>query len=141
MRSGTEEAGENDVQALVWACFGLCLGVCPGSKLSGGPSAVARGRYRTRSRCSLERITKEVKLVFSVEPGGLIPDQSLFWVVRQGPDEVVAVGRVDLTVADRNVMRAELKERLVPGVYLVKWVAISLQDKGFAEGSYSFAVR
>ncbi|MCX8103038.1 MAG: copper resistance protein CopC [Candidatus Bipolaricaulota bacterium] len=84
---------------------------------------------------------KEVKLVFSVEPGGLIPDQSLFWVVRQGPDEVVVVGRVDLTVADRNVMRAELKERLVPGVYLVKWVAVSLQDKGFAEGSYSFAVK
>lgn len=84
---------------------------------------------------------KEIKLVFSVEPGGLIPDQSLFWVVRQGPDEVVAVGKVDLSVADRNVMKAELKERLVPGVYLVKWVAISLQDKGFAEGSYSFAVK
>lgn len=84
---------------------------------------------------------KEIKLVFSVEPGGLVPEQSLFWVVRQGPDEVVAVGKVDLSVADRNVMKAELKERLVPGVYLVKWVAISLQDKGFAEGSYSFAVK
>ncbi len=84
---------------------------------------------------------KQIKLVFSVEPGGLDPAQSLFWLVKQGPDEVIAVGKVDLSVPDRNVMQAELKERLSPGVYLVHWVAISVQDRGFAQGSYSFAVK
>jgi methionine-rich copper-binding protein CopC len=84
---------------------------------------------------------KEVKLVFSVEPGGLSSEQSFFWLVKQGTDEVITLGRVDLGVADRNVMKADLKEKLAPGVYLVKWVAVSVQDKGFAEGSYGFAVR
>jgi methionine-rich copper-binding protein CopC len=84
---------------------------------------------------------KEIKLVFSVEPGGLDPAWSLFWLVKQGPDEVIAVGKVDLSVPDRNVMKAELKDRLSSGVYLVHWVAISVQDRGFAQGSYSFAVK
>ena len=84
---------------------------------------------------------KEIKLVFSVEPGGLSPEQSFFWLVKQGPDEVVAVGKVDLNVAERNVLKADLKEKLASGVYLVKWIAVSVQDKGFAEGNYSFAVK
>ncbi len=84
---------------------------------------------------------KEIKLVFSVEPGGLNPEQSLFWLVKQGPDEVVAIGKVDLNVAERNVLKADLKEKLASGVYLVKWIAVSAQDQGFAEGSYSFAVK
>jgi methionine-rich copper-binding protein CopC len=84
---------------------------------------------------------KEIKLVFSVEPGGLSSEQSFFWLVKQGPDEVVAVGKVDLNVAERNVLKADVKEKLASGVYLVKWVAVSVQDRGFAEGSYSFAVK
>lgn len=84
---------------------------------------------------------KEIKLVFSVEPGGLNPEQSIFWLIKQGPDEVITLGKVDLSVADRNVMKAELKERLSSGVYLVHWVAVSVQDRGFAQGGYSFAVK
>ncbi len=80
-----------------------------------------------------------VQLVFSVESQGLVPEQSFFWVIKESGLSVVALGQVDLSVADRNVMAVTLPH-LDPGVYRVKWVAVSFSDQGFSEGSFSFAV-
>ena len=80
----------------------------------------------------------QIKLVFNVEQG-LVPEQSFFWVVKEKGLNVIALGQVDLLSADRNVMTVSLPT-LDPGVYLVKWVAISHTDQGFSEGSFSFAV-
>jgi methionine-rich copper-binding protein CopC len=118
----------------------------PRDSLALGGIALGHARLRVNESVPapgalLAESPKEIKLVFSVEPGGLDPAWSLFWLVKQGPDEVIAVGKVDLSVPDRNVMKAELKDRLSSGVYLVHWVAISVQDRGFAQGSYSFAVK
>ena len=81
----------------------------------------------------------QVKLVFNVEPQGLVPEQSFFWVFNEKGLTVVALGKVDLSTADRNVMVAALPQ-LSPGIYEVFWVAISLADQGFSQGRYSFAV-
>lgn len=81
----------------------------------------------------------QVRLAFSVESGGLIPEQSFFWVVKDQSRSVVALGTVDLNAPDRDVMVATLPS-LERGVYFVKWVAISHNDQGFSEGSFSFAV-
>jgi methionine-rich copper-binding protein CopC len=81
-----------------------------------------------------------VKLVFNVEPQGLVPEQSFFWIFNEQGLTVMALGQVDLSNADRNTMIANLPA-LNPGVYRVKWVAVSKADQGFAEGDYSFAVK
>jgi methionine-rich copper-binding protein CopC len=81
----------------------------------------------------------QVKLIFNVEPQGLVPEQSFFWVFNVKGLTVVALGKVDLSAADRNVMVATLPQ-LSPGVYEVFWVAVSLADQGFSQGSYTFAV-
>jgi len=82
---------------------------------------------------------QQVKLVFNVELQGLVPWQSFFWVIQEKGLKVVALGQVDLNAPDRDVMIAKLPQ-LEPGVYQVKWVAVSKADQGFSEGSYSFAV-
>jgi methionine-rich copper-binding protein CopC len=82
----------------------------------------------------------QVKLVFSVEDQGLVADQSFAWVYREEGEQVVALGKVDVSSAARNAIVANLPANLAPGIYVVKWVAVSAVDKGFGEGSYSFAV-
>ncbi len=84
----------------------------------------------------------EVRLAFLVggDETGLDLNKSFFWVVKQGSETVVALGKVDPSAPGRDVMVARLP-KLEPGVYLVKWVAVSTPDSGFAEGSYSFAVK
>lgn len=84
----------------------------------------------------------EVRLAFLLggNETGLDANQSFFWVVKEDSATVVALGKVDPSAPGRDVMVAKLP-KLEPGVYLVKWVAVSTPDSGFAEGSYSFAVK
>ncbi|MBI1744764.1 copper resistance protein CopC [Candidatus Acetothermia bacterium] len=82
----------------------------------------------------------QVKLSFNVEDQGLVTDQSYAWVYKEEGLQVVALGKVDLSSAGRNVMIMALPANLSPGIYIVKWVAVSVVDRGFSEGSYSFAV-
>ncbi len=84
----------------------------------------------------------EVRLAFLLggNETGLDVNQSFFWVVKEDSATVVALGKVDPSAPGRDVMVAKLHE-LEPGVYLVKWVAVSTPDSGFADGSYSFAVK
>lgn len=84
----------------------------------------------------------EVRLAFLVggSETGLDPNQSFFWVVKQGSSTVVALGKVDQASPGRDVMVAQLPH-LDSGVYLVQWVAVTTPDSGFAQGSYSFAIR
>jgi len=124
-----------------WGVISLTVLVALGAGLALGHPRLRAPDSVPAPGALLTESPKEIKLVFSVEPGGLSPEQSFFWLVKQGPDEVVAVGRVDLSVAERNVLKADVREQLASGVYLVKWIAVSVQDKGFAEGSYSFAVK
>jgi methionine-rich copper-binding protein CopC len=83
---------------------------------------------------------KEVKLSFSVEDAGLVVDQSFAWVYREEGEAVIALGRVDTNNAARNTIIATLPANLAAGVYIVKWVAVSVSDKGFSEGRYGFAI-
>jgi methionine-rich copper-binding protein CopC len=82
----------------------------------------------------------QVKLSFNVEESGLVADQSFAWVYKEEGEQVVALGKVDTNNKDRNTIVVALPANLGTGIYVVKWVAISLTDKGFSEGSYSFAV-
>jgi methionine-rich copper-binding protein CopC len=83
----------------------------------------------------------EVRLVFpSGATGGIDATQSDMWVIAVQGDRVVAHGGVDLDTADRIEMFAPIEEPLENGLYRVKWVGISLNDDGFAEGDYVFAV-
>nr|BAL53000.1 copper resistance protein CopC [uncultured Acetothermia bacterium]BAL60172.1 copper resistance protein CopC [Candidatus Acetothermum autotrophicum] len=84
----------------------------------------------------------EARLAFLVggDETGLDPTLSFFWVVREESATVVALGRVDSTAPGRDMMVAKLP-KLEPGVYVIRWVAVSTPDSGFAEGSYSFAVK
>lgn len=83
----------------------------------------------------------EVRLAFLL-PGNetLDVNQSFFWVVKEDSATVVALGKVDPAAPGRDIMVAKLP-KLEPGVYLVKWVAVSVPDSGFADGRYSFAVK
>ena len=82
----------------------------------------------------------QVKLSFNVEDQGLVVDQSFAWVYKEEGEQVVAMGKVDTNNAGRNTINVSLPANLGTGIYIVKWVAISLADHGFAEGSYNFAV-
>lgn len=84
----------------------------------------------------------EVRLAFLLggNETGLDPNQSFFWVVKEDSATVIALGKVDQSTPGRDVVVAKLP-KLEPGVYLIKWVAVSTPDGGFAEGSYSFAVK
>jgi methionine-rich copper-binding protein CopC len=83
----------------------------------------------------------EARLVFLVggDETGLDANLSFFWVIKEESETVVALGRVDPTVPGRDVMVAKLP-KLEPGVYSIRWVAVSTPDSGFAEGKYSFAI-
>lgn len=84
----------------------------------------------------------EVRLAFLLggNETGLDSNQSFFWVVKEDSATVVALGKVDPSAPGRDVMAVKLP-KLEPGVYFVQWVAVSTPDSGFAEGSYSFAVK
>ncbi len=84
----------------------------------------------------------EARLAFLVggNETGLDPNLSLFWVVKEDSSTVVALGRVDPSAPGRDMMVAKLP-KLETGVYYIRWVAVSAPDNGFAEGSYSFAVK
>jgi methionine-rich copper-binding protein CopC len=88
----------------------------------------------------LSKAPAQVKLSFNVEEGGLVVDQSFVWVYKQEGEQVIALGKVDTANKDRNTMLVTLPANLDAGIYIVKWVAISVSDKGFSEGTYSFAV-
>ena len=90
----------------------------------------------------LQSSPTEIRLVFQLAPQeeGLVPDASSFWVVKEEGRTLVAVGKVDLDAPERNVLRAKLERPLEPGVYFVRWVAVSQGDQGFSEGRFSFAV-
>lgn len=74
----------------------------------------------------------EVTITFDEE---LDPDGSRFRVL-DAAGSVVGKGNVDLTVADRNVLRGdvEIKDR---GLYSVRWTALSI-DGDTTHGSFSF---
>ncbi len=88
----------------------------------------------------LSKAPAQVKLSFNVEETGLVADQSFAWVYKEEGEQVIALGKVDTTNKDRNTIVITLPASVDTGIYVVKWVAISLSDKGFSEGSYSFAV-
>ena len=83
---------------------------------------------------TLDAPPPEVVLTFDEE---LVPDDSSFSVTDPGGVEVGA-GGVDLTVADRNVMRGPMHAS-EPGAYLVAWTARAA-DGDETTGSLSFSV-
>jgi len=88
-----------------------------------------------------DQVPAVVTLTFNEE---LLPERSAIWVlnVTDALDEIVDMGKagVDLDNADRTTLIAELPT-LSPGLYQIKWVAITASDAGFREGSVLFSVQ
>jgi len=87
-----------------------------------------------------EQVPAMVTLTFSEE----LAERSAIWVlnVTNALDEIVDTGKagLDLDNADRNTLTAELPT-LSPGLYQIKWVAITANDLGFSEGAVLFSVQ
>jgi copper resistance protein C len=81
---------------------------------------------------NLDSAPTEVNVTFDDE---LDPDHSSFTVTDAGGNEVGS-GEVDLTVADRNVLRGEVTIA-DPGVYLVSFTVAGV-DGHEIEGTFSF---
>ncbi len=89
-----------------------------------------------------DHVPAVITLTFSEE---LVSERSAIWVlnITDAADFIVDTGTagVDLDNADRNTLTAELPETLKPGLYKIKWVAITLDDAGFREGELLFVVQ
>jgi methionine-rich copper-binding protein CopC len=68
---------------------------------------------------------------------GIDSKRSTVYVYKNGSDSVVDQG--DVQVKDA-VLSVGLK-LLTAGVYVVRWIAISPDDAGYREGTFSFAVK
>ncbi len=68
---------------------------------------------------------------------GIDTKRSTVFVYKNGPNSVVDLGDVQVK---EGKMTVGLKP-LTAGVYIVRWVAISPDDAGFSEGTFSFAVK
>jgi methionine-rich copper-binding protein CopC len=80
----------------------------------------------------LDSAPPEVTLTFSNE---IDPDGSSFEVT-DADGVVVGIGEIDLTVADRNVMRGDVSIT-EPAVYTVSWTSVAL-DGDKLTGTFSF---
>jgi len=81
---------------------------------------------------NLQTAPTEVMITFDDE---VDPDGSSFQVKSEG-GQVVGQGEVDLTVADRNVLRGDV-DISDPGLYTVTWTALSI-DGDATHGSFTF---
>ena len=81
---------------------------------------------------NLQTAPSEVAITFDDE---VDPDGSSFEVKSEG-GQVVGRGEVDLTVADRNVLRGDV-DISAPGLYTVNWTALSI-DGDSTHGSFTF---
>ncbi|HEY8180425.1 MAG TPA: copper resistance CopC family protein [Candidatus Limnocylindria bacterium] len=84
---------------------------------------------------NLDTAPAEVSITFDEE---VDPDGSSFRVKDEG-GTVVGEGTVDLTVADRNVLRGGV-DVTDPGLYEVTWTALSI-DGDTTHGSFTFGYR
>lgn len=84
---------------------------------------------------NLDTAPTKVTLTFKSE---LDPDGSSFSVTDAGGTEITT-GSVDLTIADRNVMTAEVSIA-TPGVYTVSYISKSI-DGAVLNGTLSFGYR
>jgi methionine-rich copper-binding protein CopC len=88
---------------------------------------------------NLDTAPSKVTLTFSGDSGGeLNPDGSKF-TVTSAAGATVGTGKVDLNVADRNVMTGDVTIT-DPGVYTVKWTSQSI-DGASLDGSFSFGYK
>jgi methionine-rich copper-binding protein CopC len=84
---------------------------------------------------NLQRPPHVVTITFDEE---LDPDGSHFSVLHTGRG-VVGRGTVDLTVADRNVLRGDVEVH-GSGLFVVRWTALSI-DGDTTRGSFTFGVQ
>jgi methionine-rich copper-binding protein CopC len=68
---------------------------------------------------------------------GIDTKRSIVYVYKNGPNSVVDLGDVQVKEGKLSV---GLKA-LTAGVYIVRWIAISPDDAGYSEGTFSFAVK
>ncbi len=82
-----------------------------------------------------------IRLWFSLAPNEEL-DPRYSWVTvwdRRGRRVDDGRGGVDLKDMDRRSMIATLNP-IGPGVYVVRWKAVTLPDRGVAQGSFTFTV-
>lgn len=123
----------------------LLLGAWGANELAFGHASLVTAESNVQPGAVLapDEVPARIVLTFDEE---LEPTRSAIWVLNltDAEDVIVDTGvaGVDLEEPDRNTLTAELPaEGLEPGLYRVKWVAITPDDAGFREGELLFVVQ
>jgi copper resistance protein C len=80
----------------------------------------------------------KVTLVFSEEISE--NESESFFTVTDASGVTVGSGKLDTTDLDHKTLSGALKAGLGDGVYTVKWAAVTPDDNGHSDGSFSFGV-
>jgi methionine-rich copper-binding protein CopC len=88
---------------------------------------------------NLDSPPTKVTLTFSGDANGELDPSGSSFTVTDAAGKNLATGQVDLSVADRNVMTADVSIS-EPGVYTVKWTSKS-SDGASLSGSFSFGYK
>ena len=86
----------------------------------------------------LTKAPSKVSLVFSEEISDKQADSN--FTVTDETGAVVGNGKLDTTDLDHKTQSGTLKAGLGDGVYTVKWNALTTDDNGHTEGSFTFGV-
>jgi methionine-rich copper-binding protein CopC len=88
---------------------------------------------------NLDTPPTKITLTFSGDANGELDPSGSSFTVTDAAGKTLATGQVDLSVADRNVMTADVSIS-EPGVYTVKWTSKS-SDGASLSGSFSFGYK
>ncbi len=88
---------------------------------------------------NLDTAPTSVTLTFSGDSNGELDPAGSSFTVTDAAGKSIGSGKVDLTVAARNVMTADVSIT-APGVYTVKWTSVS-SDGATLNGSFSFGYK
>jgi methionine-rich copper-binding protein CopC len=104
-------------------------------------TALAHAKLVSSDPAAGAKLTKapaKVTLVFSEEISDKESDSN--FTVTDESGATVGTGKVDNTDLDHKTQVGTLKDGLGDGIYTVKWNALTPDDQGHSEGSFSFGV-
>lgn len=134
--------------ALKWAALTLVLvgGTLLLWKLAFAHAELIVAQSDPRPGQVLAQAPAQATLAFREAEGGIDPTRSGIWIYKEESGELVDQGDLKISPGEgevSGVMTVSLRTAppLGEGVYIVKWIVVSKEDKGFAEGSFSFAIK
>jgi methionine-rich copper-binding protein CopC len=94
----------------------------------------------------LSQAPTQVTLAFREAEGGIDANRSGIWVYEETTGTIVDLGDLKISAGEGEglgTMTISLRNAppLGEGIYIVKWLVVSVEDRGFAEGSFSFAIK